>query len=79
MNEHTDTQIVVQAAIGTVLAVADCIRDLGRPVPAGELYAQLSGHLSLTAFERILGILVENGFVERSNHLLTWIGPAKQA
>jgi len=77
MNDQTDTQVAVQAAIGTVLAVAECIRGRGRPVPAGELYAQLMGHLSLETFERILGILVEQKFVERSNHLLTWIGPEK--
>jgi len=68
-----------QAAVGAVLAIADCIRALGS-VPSGHLYARLMGHMSLETYEAVIGLLVEAGKVRRrSNHLLEWIGPGGSA
>lgn len=64
-----------QAAIAMTRALAEAIRDL-KEVPAGHLYAQVMGHLSLETFESIIGILVGAGLVTRAgSHMLTWTGP----
>jgi len=66
----------VQAQVAVIKAVAEAIQSLGE-VPAGHLYANLMGHLSLDAFESIIGILVAAEVVKRDgSHLLTWIGPS---
>jgi hypothetical protein len=63
-----------EAVIRTLLAVRDCIRELGS-VPSGELYARLCGHMSLETYESIIQTMINARVVRRSNHLLTWIGP----
>lgn len=63
------------AALNMLLAVAECIRDLDRPVPSGELYANLMGHMTLDTYQSIVRILKEGGFITESNFLLTWVGP----
>ncbi len=65
-----------QAATGAVLAVAECIRDLGA-VPSGHLYARLMGHMSADAYQGVIAALVRAGLVrQHPNHLLEWIGPS---
>jgi hypothetical protein len=59
------------------MAVGDCIRDLGHPVPSGELYANMCGHLSLSEYEGILGILTGAGLIKVEHFLITWTGPTK--
>lgn len=66
----------VKAYIETIRAVGECVRDLGQ-VPAGVLYAQLMGRISLERFEAIINLLVSAKVVRRDNHLLTYIGAAK--
>lgn len=63
-----------RAAILAIHAVGEAIEGLGS-VPAGELYARVMGHMSLSTFEGIVKMLVDAGLVTRSNHLLTWVGP----
>ena len=62
----------VNSALHVVRAVADAIRELGS-APSGHLYAQLCGKLSLDDYTAIIRILVKNGLVTESNHLLTWV------
>lgn len=65
----------VKAALAIVRAIADTIRELGS-IPSGHLYAQLMGHMELTHYNQILGILKRSGMVaESESHLLTWKGP----
>jgi hypothetical protein len=64
----------VVAATEVILAVAECIRDLGE-VPSGHLYAQLCGLMTLEQYSQIIEIIVSTGRVRESNHLLTWVGP----
>lgn len=64
-------------AVGTlVAAVADAIRDLGS-VPSGQLYARVMAHMSIGTYLSIIDILKRAKLVSDTNHLLTWIGPAK--
>ncbi len=70
--EQAKTQ--VKAAIETVSAVGDAIRELGS-VPSGHLYAQVSGHLDLQTYNKIIRILKNADLVKEENFLLTWIGP----
>ena len=60
----------LRAAIGIVGAIADAIRDLGRPVPAGHLYAIVCGKLSLEEFNQIIAILVNAGIVTKNGDML---------
>lgn len=64
----------MSAALQMAAAVGEAVRDLGS-VPSGHLYARLMGTLSLEQYEVIVGALVKARLVERSNHVLTWIGP----
>ncbi len=72
MNASTQAQ----AATGAVLAVAECIRELGT-VPSGHLYARLMGHMSADAYQGVIAALVRAGLVrQHPSHLLEWIGPS---
>ena len=71
----TKEQII--AAIKVIAAVGDVIRELGS-VPAGHMYANLSGRMSLDTFNGIILKLVDAKLVHRERtHLLVWIGPPK--
>ena len=67
----------IEAAANVVLAVADCIRELGT-VPSGHLYARLMGQLDIESYQSVIGTLVRAGVVrEHPSHLLEWIGPTR--
>jgi hypothetical protein len=73
MNEHDIKQ--AQAAAGALLALAECIRNLGS-VPSGHLYARLMDYMSLETYQKLIEILVQAGMVrQHPSHLLEWIGP----
>jgi hypothetical protein len=61
-----------QAAVETIRAVADALREL-KEVPSGHLYARLMGHTSLQSYELIISTLKSAGLVTEQNHLLTWV------
>ena len=65
------TQAEVSAAISSIKALADAIKDLGE-VPAGHLYAGVMGVMSLVNFDKAIGILVRGGIITRSGDLLKW-------
>jgi hypothetical protein len=72
----TPTQQETQAAFGIVVAVTEAIREASA-LPEGELYSVLMTRgTSMGAFEKIVGLVVGSGLVEKRNHLLRWIGPA---
>jgi len=76
---HTEAQVTtaqVTAAIRTVAAVGDAIRELGT-VPSGELYARLSGRFDIDQYQRIIDTLKGADLVAELGHLIKWIGPAK--
>lgn len=66
----------VRAAIGTVMAVGDAIRDLGE-VPSGELYANVMSKITFTQYSQIIEILVGAKLITNHGHLLKWVGSAK--
>ena len=70
------TKDQVRAALETVRAVADAIRELKR-VPSGELYAQLMPVMDLATYERVIQTLKNTGLVAESGHLLEWRGPTE--
>jgi hypothetical protein len=68
------TKTQVDGALAIVKAVGDAIRTLGR-VPSGQLYAQVSGHMSLANYEKVIGVLVSAGVVRQTGaHELIWVG-----
>ncbi len=70
------TKAELTAALATVLAVGDVIREVGR-APAGPVYAALmTAGVSYEGFERIVDTLVKAKVVRRDGHELVWIGPA---
>lgn len=73
------TPLERRAAILTIQAIADCLRDLGE-VPSGIFYARLmamSGmsNLSATAYKSLIDNLKKAKVLEVKNHVLRWIGP----
>jgi hypothetical protein len=66
------TKEEIRAAVDTMAAVAEAIRELGS-VPSGHLYARLMGHMSLETYEKIVGTLKGAGLVKEESHLLTWV------
>lgn len=79
-SDHTlpageDLKRQIEAALGTIQAIAETIRDLGE-VPSGVLYARLMGTLPLHDYNRVIDILKRSGLVtETPGHLLRWSGP----
>jgi hypothetical protein len=71
------TPAQVKAALSVVMVLGETIRDLGRPVPSGELYAHVAGHLDHQMYTKALDLLLKTGLVRQDNHVLTWAGPAK--
>lgn len=67
----------LQAALKVSLVMAEAIRDAGpRGIPSGHLYAAVMSVASLDAYNAILRVLQNKGWVRNSGHLLTWTGPA---
>lgn len=56
----------------TIEAVAEAIKALGE-VPSGHLYARLMQHMTLEQYESIISVLIDQGRIARTNHLLIWI------
>ena len=68
-------QAEAYVAIRVTAAIGDAIRELGT-ASSVNMYAQLSGYMSLEAFQRIISTLVRAGLVRRApNNLLVWTGP----
>lgn len=68
---HIATEKELNAALETVKALADAIRQLGT-IPNGELYARVMDKLSLETYTAAIGLLKRTGLVEESNHVLRW-------
>lgn len=73
--ENTAEEVAMQI----IALVANSIRDAGEQgLPSGHLYAILMGHVTINSYQAIIASLKRIGYVKESNHLLTWIGPAKE-
>lgn len=67
----------IQATVSVIAILGEAIRELGE-VPAGVLYAHIMPampSLSATTFNQLIDALVRAKLVNRSSHLLTWVGP----
>lgn len=74
LNPSQPSAAQLKAGLVATMAVAETIRELGE-VPSGTLYAQLCGRMSLSTYDKLIGILKNAGLVSESAHLLKWIGP----
>jgi hypothetical protein len=62
----------MQAGFTLLHALAETIRFLGE-VPSGEVYARLSGRITLGDYNQAISILKRTGLVtETRSHLLRW-------
>lgn len=62
------------AAVNALLAVAECIRELGE-VPSGHLYARLMQVMDYTTYCRLIEVLERERLIRRApSGMLTWIG-----
>lgn len=71
--------VVEQPAYKSMAAkiLEECIQSLGA-VPSGHLYAMLMSTWSLTFYQSILDILVEQKKIKiAKSHMITWIGEKK--
>jgi hypothetical protein len=73
MPEPDVTPAQIKAALQTMMAVADAIRQAGR-IPAGTLYAALMTRLSAGAFDSLLAQILRTGLVRREGDELVWVG-----
>jgi hypothetical protein len=73
MSEPDVTPAQIKAALQTMMAVADAIREAGR-IPAGTLYAALMPRLSAGAFDSMLAQVLRTGLVRREGDELVWVG-----
>lgn len=64
----------VKAATLAALALGETIRECGR-VPSGHLYAAVMGHMSLSCYQQLIGVLKNAGMVREESHELIWCGP----
>ena len=75
MNNKSETDEMkarMQAGFTLLHAIAETIRFLGE-VPSGEIYARLSGRITLGDYERAVSILKRSNLVtETRSHLLRW-------
>lgn len=55
-------------------AITEAIRGLGE-VPSGHLYARLMDKVDIQTYERIIGVIVGSGLVQKKGDLLRWVGP----
>lgn len=60
--------------VEVLLAVCEAIR-VAESIPAGHLYAQLIGVVSIEAFETCLAILNGSGLVSVKGNVVRWTGP----
>jgi len=74
LNPSRPNAAQIKAALGVVLAIGDTIRELGQ-VSAGELYANVAGHMDLASFEKVLATLKGANLVSESAYMLRWTGP----
>lgn len=63
----------VSAAIQTIKAIADTIKELKR-VPSGELYARIMSYMTLDQYNEIISILKSTNWIQEKNYELIWIG-----
>jgi hypothetical protein len=75
MTNTAPTKTELSAGLKVIMAVATTIREAGE-VPSGTIYATLMDRVSLKGYQKVLGILEEQGLisVDRS-HLIRWTGP----
>lgn len=75
--QYTEDQM--KLALAATLAVSETVRELGE-VNEGVLYSVLMGKMDLASFERLLGVLVNAGVVERKPMgVIKWVGPNRDA
>ena len=76
-----DSKTQVKAALDILIEVGKVIKDATenspiKGIPAGHLYGNLMGTMSLEVFEKIISVLVGAKVVRREDsHLLVWVGP----
>ncbi len=69
----TVTRDEVIDALNTMRAVVESIRDAGR-VSSGTVYSALMNRMSLSAYDKMIGLIVGTGLVKLVNHELIWVG-----
>lgn len=66
------TKTQVNAAVNTVIAIAEAIREL-KSVPSGHLYARVMSHMSLETYESVINTLKNAGVIKETNSELIWV------
>lgn len=66
------SRAAIIAAVEILATVAILIKKVG-PIPAGHVYAQVMGTMSLSQFESIINTLERQRIIKQENFLLTFI------
>lgn len=68
----TPTTAQVTAALDTLRAIGDAIREL-KSVPSGVLYAQVMHTMDLATYNKCIELLKGAGVVRETNRMLEWV------
>lgn len=69
-----DTHAQLSAAFAAMQATIEAIRDAGQ-IPGGPLYAaHMATGMTLAAFEKMMGLIVGTGLVEKRGEVYVWVG-----
>lgn len=74
---QTSTKDKIVAALNTIRAIGDTVRDLGE-VPSGHLYATVSAMISLDQYQKAIGLLIDAKLIEKRGDVLVWIASTRE-
>jgi len=60
-----------QQALAVIQILGSAIKEAGE-IPSGTLYAMVMGKISYETYTSAIALLVRQGIIKESNHLLTW-------
>ena len=65
------TKEQIKSGLYLIRAVADAIKE-AKEIPSGHLYAMMMNYVSLSEYEKIIGILKNAGIITEKMNLLKW-------
>lgn len=73
MNMRELSKQEITAALQKIKLIADAVKDAGS-IPSGHLYAVVMSAISLSEYEKIIGLLKRSELISETANVLTWRG-----
>lgn len=65
------TRAQLSAYLDGIKALADMVKVKGS-IPSGHLYAMVMGHIDLSCYENMIGVLIRADVIRKTGDVLTW-------